>query len=464
MERPSWIQHILSVLPAVGGNWELVSSSKKWTVVAKEENVDINRGELSLDDVLDLLDHVPWHVSDVLGLIVRILRANDEPQDVRWLFSVYVAEAATLLAGSSRDPINHQHFALLRWVRWFLLSEPFRRSSKQIARQADTAFKSKTEFRLHTLDARDLWAEVVLSYDDWPILMRPGIDIEKEGRRLVFVEAGGSELLNLAERDGSGDESYQRFVTWFAREFFTRRFMLRDLWWSVMDRPKLLAAGLLLAAVLVSFAIGVGWEWRALELESVVLTLTVPIWMVLLGLLLFLFAVLLVWGGEERLGFPFLLRFAASSSIGLAVVVTARATWIEKLAPTGSLPAGCQVEGASSAFFPLLLVVGLAAAGLGYLLIEARLHGVPNKAVLGRAFGVWIIGLSWAVIISAIDISLFGPLFTECFPTTLNGWSRTAAFCITAFSVLDIGVFLQVLWEDRPVTYPLGALRFSGHR
>ena len=56
---------------------------------------------------------------------------------------------------------------------------------------------------------------------------------------------------------------------------------------------------------------------------------------------------------------------------------------------------------------------------------------------------------------------VISPIFTECFPQNLFGLGRVSAFVAIALTSLDLGIFIQVLWEDRPVTYPLGALRFS---
>ena len=449
------IYHTLT--EAVSGKWRLVGQSHGWLVTweadAKRGTSEIPRANPTIDHALGILEEAaPWRIEDVLGLIRQVVKSR-EPPEVRWLLSVQVAEAAALATNHSLNPPDHPYFALLHWVRWSLLSEPFRGDGFQPL--TPTAFPGGTdELRLRAREARDRWAEILLTYDDWPILTRVGLDIEREGKQLVFEDEGRTDLLALVDSRTGGDRSRDPFIPRLARELFTRRFMLGPLWRATTG-PKLLALALLLAALLGAVVAGVG-GWATVPPDTALAGAAVA---------LFAFVVTLAAAAGEGFSLPFLLRFPASAGIGLAAVVASRGTWIQRMVPLGSsVEPECQVATVATATDIVLILGSLVLAGVTYLVVESRLHGTSAGGALRRGLGVWVIGLGWATIIAAFYIVLFGPLFTECFPIGLAGWPRVLAFAVTTLAVLDIGIFLQVLWEDRPVTYPLGALRFSRYR
>lgn len=450
----------------------------------------------------------PGHM---LSLVMVVLSSTDlGPRGSRWRLAARIIETAHPLVergAADGDPEFVRLLPLFRWVRWRLLSEPFRVSGTSntpyatgdrhpcgvgVSRgrgpdpfgplaYAGGAFPGCRSLRRRARDSRTQWATTLLEYQDHPVLSR--VDVEREGCLLVFGDAkrgktgrGSREAQRSPLDFGDGDRSTgerpsvdQHFDSWFAREFFSRRFMVLDMWRTVRQRLKWTVLVFFLVSVFAGVSIAVWpagrpnpfrWEWFADE---------PPVWLLALGATALALAMgFLIWGvtrpdGGERFAYPFLLRFAAGTVIGSAAIVAMRGVWIARFSnPSLTLPEDCpQSVQASPAWLGIALLLGLIVAGLAYLLLEVRIHGTSGRRVIRRAFAVWTIGLGWAFIIAAIDIVLISPTFTECFPVNLFGLGRFFAFAAIALASLDLGIFFQVLWEDRPVTYPLGALRFS---
>lgn len=393
-------------------------------------------------------------IADILHCVRMILSDVTSKSEERWRFAARVIEAAQLYAEQTSDLSERHYLPIFHWVRWRILSEPFR--TEQLAVWGEETFDDGMEgLQLRAVEARDMWAETLLMSDDLPILRSAALDLESEARLLVFSKPKGPQLLFPAVPQGSSDQSMlsspdpdDMFITWFTREFFSRRFMICDMWRVVRSRLKWVAAtGLFTmaaAALLAAF-------WPGVE---------VPSWLLLSGLVALVATVIAIVVGlyreadGERFTYPFLLRFGAGTILGSAAIVAMRGEWITKLDRAGGERWWAQ----------WFVVVGFFAVGFIYLLVEARLHGTPRISAFRRALGVWLIGLGWAMMVSAIVILVIAPIFTEDFPDPLYGSARVWAFMLTALASLNLGILLQVLWEDRPVTYPLGALRFSRHR
>lgn len=150
------------------------------------------------------------------------------------------------------------------------------------------------------------------------------------------------------------------------------------------------------------------------------------------------------------------LRLPAAGTVGLLVLLTLPPDWWRQ--PTGSPVA---VAGA------LLVLVG---AGYGYLVIEARNHGVGPGASLVRALMMVLIGAVHAFLICLVGLVIVAPLFIDHGADLATQWSsgsastsvsillRAVAWCLTA------GVFSQILWDDRPITAPLAHLQWRQGR
>ena len=119
-----------------------------------------------------------------------------------------------------------------------------------------------------------------------------------------------------------------------------------------------------------------------------------------------------------------------------------------------------------------------------YVTVEARLHGAPRWLATGRAAIVSAVGALYAFVLAVAFLGFVVPTMGET-GRCLDGWWRAdplaplqleAAYCrpelgqdtaawpagalllMTGWS-LAVGVAAQVLWDDRPLTAPLGRLR-----
>ena len=107
------------------------------------------------------------------------------------------------------------------------------------------------------------------------------------------------------------------------------------------------------------------------------------------------------------------------------------------------------------------LLMALAASSFGYLAIEARAHTRSGKTALIRAAGAWTLGVAHGIAVGVIALVVAGPVFIArfVFPTGFRSWAPLVGF--NALAGLAAGVFLQILWEDRPITSPLGRISWG---
>jgi hypothetical protein len=77
-------------------------------------------------------------------------------------------------------------------------------------------------------------------------------------------------------------------------------------------------------------------------------------------------------------------------------------------------------------------------------------------AALGYVHAIGVAGLVLAFVVPAVKPSLADKL------AALAGPATAARLLLCAAVGLAAAVFLQVLWDDRPVTYPLSHLPWTG--
>jgi hypothetical protein len=148
-----------------------------------------------------------------------------------------------------------------------------------------------------------------------------------------------------------------------------------------------------------------------------------------------------------------LLRLPATATVGMLALITLDPTWTTKT------------------YAPSLVWVILSAASFGYLLVEAGNHGVPRASAPWRALVVTTIAAVHAILVALIGLVLVAPsfvnnseslrtLFTDHTQATHAGTvlALAAAWCLT------VGVFSQILWDDRPITAALAHLRWHRER
>ncbi|MGJ3558964.1 hypothetical protein ACR6C2_08270 [Streptomyces sp. INA 01156] len=152
-----------------------------------------------------------------------------------------------------------------------------------------------------------------------------------------------------------------------------------------------------------------------------------------------------------------LLRFPAAGAIGLFALMALPPNWWSDPHPRWALA-------------PIALV----AAAYGYLVLEARNHGVRPSAAVLRSAGVLALGAVHAFLLSLTVLVFVAATYTEANPDGTGRiplpevWQHTTlAWQILTMSTawcLTVGVFSQILWDDRPITAPLAHLTWKDGR
>lgn len=140
---------------------------------------------------------------------------------------------------------------------------------------------------------------------------------------------------------------------------------------------------------------------------------------------------------------PWLLRLPAAAAIGIIALITfLPAGWL-------STPLGGSIA-----------ATALAAAAFGYLVVEVRNHGVARAALL-RAAAVAVIGAVQALMVTLIGMVAIAPAFAQHARAFAGLWDRPGyghagmVLLLGTTWCLAVGVFSQILWDDRPITAPL---------
>jgi hypothetical protein len=147
---------------------------------------------------------------------------------------------------------------------------------------------------------------------------------------------------------------------------------------------------------------------------------------------------------------PWLLRLPAAATVGLLLLITLPSTW-------WATPDGGWVP-----------PTALAAAALGYLIIEVRNHAVAPGHAIARALAVGIAGTLHSLLVCLAGLVLIAPAYIDAKaeehkPLLRIGSRFTGADLVGSWQLLSlatafclaVGVFSQILWEDRPITAPL---------
>jgi hypothetical protein len=146
-------------------------------------------------------------------------------------------------------------------------------------------------------------------------------------------------------------------------------------------------------------------------------------------------------------GAMWLLRMPAASAVGIIALISLLSAGLAARSPTDWRAAAV-----------------LAAVSLGYLLVEVRNHGAGRVAAVARALLVAGIGAIHALMVSLIGLVVVAPAFVAAGPGLDKLWSRPTyghaglTLALAASWCLTVGVFSQILWDDRPITAPLAHL------
>jgi hypothetical protein len=135
------------------------------------------------------------------------------------------------------------------------------------------------------------------------------------------------------------------------------------------------------------------------------------------------------------------LRLPACTLIGLSLLTTVlpNNTLFDKRGPN------------SFAAIALMFVVGT------YLIIEAGAHRIVGRRLFLRSIGVLALATLYALSISIAVVSFIVPVLrVKHWPALDDPNDFSSIVFSTAAGSLLIGLFLQVMWDDRPVTAALG--------
>jgi hypothetical protein len=298
--------------------------------------------------------------------------------------------------------------------------------------------------------ARRAWLECLDSYQSHLLLARAEPrDIEEELAGVVFRHPPGGEPLGLSDRPLSdaaaltaGDMAVLADVT---ERHLLPRFDLRSvIAIARYDRrragrsARLVWAGVTLAIGLAAIACACLLLLHAAVILAAACYLSIGAGVVVFGV---------AWAAQ------WLLRLPAASAIGIFALVS--------LLPGGWLAgphdwwAACGV---------------LAGAAVGYLLVEVRNHGVSPGRSLLRTGAVALAGAAHALLVSLLGLVAVAPAFVADGSLLAQLWShpgyRNAGILLllAASWCLAVGVFSQILWDDRPITVPLAHLSWRTGR
>ena len=427
----------------------------QWTFKSVACGVQLYRGDYQHGTVLDD-EHISvqnveeWCrannvslLTEGVRLIIVSLSSTVDPDFRGWRVAWLIAEAlrsAVSQGFADEDPIAHAISSEVARVRWYLLRAVLKADPasplKVVAEASIGGFDAVIEkARL----VRAAWTGYLLDYEDHPKIA--GILVDEESRRLLDVSlvAGSGGYVPY---DGRQRSEYA-FRSLVARELLARRFLIPDLWREfglLSGTVKWVIPAFFLLVPLLLLAAG----GSALAGCSAVCK-PLPWAALVAGLLGYLALAIAVPFASERLTYPFLLRFAATSLVGIVFIQSLPSTWLRQVL-AGSVWLG--------------VAAGLLLASFAYLVVEARLHGSHKRSAFLRAGMVGGIGMVHGLIGALVYVLIAARLLG---PDAVAGSDLAAqlqAVLVVASGAVAAGVLLQVLWEDRPVTYPLGVLRY----
>ncbi len=345
---------------------------------------------------------------------------------------------------------------------WFLLlSVPFRPDGRCALSQHNGV---GPDLQTRARQARDVWLDVLDRIEDYPLLLAE-IDVETELGKITDTRIGDP----LADDPGSPDEVDKLAWRRCVRGHLLPRFALCDTArvTRALSPPaarglsRAAAASFLLAVALT--AVTLFWPTAARWIGRTPRTIHLDgyAWATVLAGL----GYLLIVGAatrERAAAWPWLLRQAAAAAVGvLGLGALSNTWWLLSGGPGLRWRAGA--------------AVAMALLSYGYLCAEAANHGVRRvRIMLRRTTGVFALGLVHAFAVSLIALRWIIPVITDS-GGRLAGWWQPAGrspdviapwaliLFATAWS-LAAGVFLQLLWQDLPITAPLSHVEWRSSR
>lgn len=292
-------------------------------------------------------------------------------------------------------------------------------------------------------DARREWQRCLDAFQSHPLLRnaRPE-ELEGEVRTLVFRDGAHPLVLSnqplpqpakLAPEDTAviADSVERHLLPRFAMAAVSRLALYDD------DPPRQWARRVLAAMVILTGLGAVGCV-AALDVHP-------AIWLAAACYALICAGVVMLPGSW---GAMWLLRMPAAAAVGIfALTAFLPGGWLQ--APPGGW-------GATAV---------LTAVSFGYLLVEVRNHGVATRSAVPRALLVVLTGVVHALMVAVIGLIAVAPaLVANGGQMDQSIWSKPGyghagvVLALAAAWCLAVGVFLQILWDERPITAPLAHL------
>lgn len=405
----------------------------------------------------------------ILDQVISLCRQGEHALLDSWIGMCWITEAVWAAVAGDLSAAGSESVTgdaeLLRSVaartRFLVLSEPMRTrgqpdgASWTVGALAlggngiiDRTFgkDSGPELVARCREARREWQVCLDAYQSHPLLRHArSADLEGELRTLVFQDGRAHPLVlsagSLAERAGLAAED-RSVITDSVEAHLLPRFAVTSVvrlalhddspaWQRVRQAFASVVAATGLAAVGCAAALQVHLAtWLALACY------------VLLG------AGIAVLPAEW--GLMWLLRMPAAAAVGVFTLITFMpGGWLQ--APLGGWAAAA-----------VLLVVSF-----GYLLVELRNDGVARSSAALRALLVTAIGAVHALMVALIGLVVIAPaVIANGGQLNAKVWAHPGyahagvVIALAAAWCLAVGVFSQILWDDRPITAPLAHLNW----
>jgi hypothetical protein len=416
-------------------------------------------------------------------LLDRLREADGDAEAVVWLRLCWLAEAAWLCVASgpasggppagaqesADDQLAPTDPALLRPVaarlRFLVLSEPLRHRAEagsawlpdeaDLERYGDNGLPEWAfgEGTWHVLvgrcrDARWEWRRCLDQYESHPLLAQATpAALEAELAALLFARRGCAAPLvvswaALADPAPMTADDQAVIVETVEGHLLPRFELLAvaRLGAQAPTRPerveRRVAAALVLAAVLAPVVLAAGGRFRPAAWVAGACYALLGVGALRHGR---------VWAAQ------WLLRLPAAAAVGLFVLLSLPPAW-------WSHPRALRQA-------PAILV----AAAYAYLVAEAGNHGVGSWAALRRSAVVAVAGAAHAFLVCLVGLVLVAPSYADSGAGLTSLWERGGgrAWSVVALAgawCLAVGVFSQILWDDRPITAPLAHLQWRRER
>jgi hypothetical protein len=392
----------------------------------------------------------------------------------RWIVLCWIAEAAWHTVGAAELMTDPDFVAgdgeLLRPVaarlRFLTLSEPMRWRAQQPkawwADELDLDFgdsgivdrvfgeRSWNLLNGRFRESRRAWLECLNGYESHPLLAQAKPkEIEAEICALVFRHPQGFAPLGVSRNPLAWSAPLTAedlaVAGEVSEEHLLPRFSLRAVIGLAFYDPKrwLRAARAVLGAAVVVAVLVVVALVAWLKIRDAVVAAVACYGLIAAGVVAF----------GSRWASLWLLRLPAASAVGLVALIALLPEVVLRAPHAGW--AACVVLGG---------------AAYAYLLVEARNHGVGPGTALLRSAGVALTGSVHALMVSLIGLVAVAPALSAHGSDLAALWRHPGyghagmLLLLAASWCLAVGVFSQILWDDRPITAPLAHLRWRSGR